>query len=189
MKYLMLLLTIFILTSCRFEKEYLYVNTIAITYDNEYEVSILKYQDDESIKGTERGKTIEEAINELDKKAEFEIGLNYVSNIIIDVNSINDKVINDILDFVANSENISLNFCVSASNNINELLDIRVISKSTNTIFFISPKKLDNIYQLPFLEFSKRYRFDKSYEIPLLEISNVYEKKTIYTNTYVKSMI
>lgn len=187
MRYLVILLSLFILTSCKVEKEYLYVNTIAISYDNEYKIDILKYEEDESIKGSEKGETIAEAITKLDDKIELTIGLNYISNIIIDVNSINDKVINDILNFVANSHDISLNFCVYATEDIDKLFDVRSINKISNSIFFVSPKKVDNILKLNYLDFAKQYKNNKSYEIPLIEISDIYGRETIYSQRYINN--
>lgn len=184
MKYLIFL--IFLLTSCsNTEKEYLYLNTIAISYDNEFNLMIMKFNKDKSIIASSKGKKLKDAYSDLDSKIEISLALNYLSNVIIQYDSINE-VIPELLNFITNNQETSLNFYVYTAYDNKEVLDVQGIDPISNTSFHTSPRKCDNIINRKYLDFVIDYKDNGIINLPLLEIANDYSKKSLYSNKMIR---
>ena len=188
MKYLIIIL--FMLVGCtKLEKKYFYVNTIAISYDESgYNMTIMKYSDNELKTANTTSNSIEEAFNELDSSIEIALALNYLSNVVIEYDSL-EIVIPKFIDWISKNENVSLNFYVYTVDDCEKIKEVKAVDSKSNVSFHISPRRCTNLIHTKYLDFVINYKDKNLIYLPLIEFSNNYEETTMYSNKMIEIKI
>ena len=146
------IIILFILLFCSSCQDYHEINNIAIVsgisieYINEkykitYEIINSLKEDNHSYTISGNGSTIEEAINDIDKKTNNDIILSHLDIVIIS----KDIIIDNIKDFFMNNDDITTNFYLLYSNDHSNVLNYKNNNYYVNSIYIKKLLMKENI--------------------------------------------